>query len=245
MQALYEALDRAVLVNELDKNLHASIVGLLRAQSEPQRAVAACIEARNPKKVSLPPTFFVLAKLPLYCKRSDVLHALTKHRGPLAWEWLLPLRLTVHDLYHLGCEQHALPAPDIAALQSGAVSVTELAVYFSKTKQDILGYTQHSVPVFCACVQGEEACRLLNVTADWLVSVGATADDVIALQLSAEQAARTLKLTRTHALQFKFGPLHCKVTGWSYSDMRQAFALTADDMAALRIDIQSMINFVR
>ena len=245
MQAVFQALDTAVAVNELDKNLHASIVGLLRAQSQSQRAAVACAEPRNPKKVSLPPTFFVLAKLPLYCKRSDVLHALTKNKGPLSWQWLLPLRLTVHDLYHLGCEQHALPAPEIAALQSGAVNVTELAVYFSKTKEDILGYTQHSVSVFCTCVQGEAACRALNVTADWLLSVGATATDVIALQLSAEQAGQTLQLTRTHALKFGFGPQHCKITGWSYSDMRQAFALTAEDMATMRIDIQSMITFVR
>lgn len=245
MQAVYEALDRAVLANELDKKLHESIVGLLRAQSHTESAVVACTEARNPKKVSLPPSFFVTAKLPLYCKRSDILHALIKSRGPLSWQWLLPLRLTVHDLYHLGCEQLALPVPDIASLQNGAVSVTELAVYFSKTKEDILRYTQHSVPVFCSCVQGEEACRLLDVTADWLLSINATADNVIALQISAEEAARTLKLDRTHALKFKFGPVHCKITGWSYSDMRQAFALTADDMAALRIDIQNMITFVR
>ena len=197
---------------------------------------------RDASSVRVPPSFYVSARLSPRTPRGELLAALAKRDGPLSWERVRLLRLTCADLYHLGCTSRQLPRIDTKVLLSQQVALSDLALYFGVTRDELLEYSGFSPANLLACVRSAEECATVGITGDWLLAIDTSADFLVQLPFDAKAAAQHLGVTRDHILRLRLGPTHCTQPGWGYSDVRAAFALTESDMQQLGIDIHSMLQ---
>jgi hypothetical protein len=253
MQNLLSALAEAQRVNAISASQLESVykaLGIAPAtNSVPVADVAPHTIPEPPQRdcnsVSLPPSFFVAARLSPRINRNDILAALSDKHNGLSWAKIDKLRLTCKDLYHLGCTAHELPRVTKAVLLGGKVSLSDLCQYFQITREQLLEYSEYSPANLLACVRSAEECALVGITADWLLAINVNPDFLVQLPFDAAAAAKHLGLQRKHILKLQLSSRHCAQPGWSYSDVRKACCLSDADMRALGIDLQSMLQNVQ